>query len=278
MAVTQALLDRKIALLVDDFHYIPADVQKSIIQALKGPVHKGLSVILLAVPHRAFDPIVVEDELQGRFVHIPIPNWSMDDLLLIPQRGFQALNVTLSATAQRRICEEAFGNPLLVQEVCSNLCGAADIWETTITRTALSPTLLDPTFSAVAASKGFPKYRKLREGPQARKARQPRSLRSGDTADIYECLLLALGRLGPKPRNTYDEIRAALRELLEETQMPAKHEVTAALSHMNKIAQSLEGEPPLEFVRDEDALVITDPFLLFYMKWEREKVAPGAQA
>ena len=69
----EALLAESTSLLVDDFHYIPQEVQKSIIQSLKGAVFSGLSVILLAVPHRAFDPITVEDELQGRFKHIEIP-------------------------------------------------------------------------------------------------------------------------------------------------------------------------------------------------------------
>ncbi|WP_411338549.1 AAA family ATPase [Sphingopyxis sp. J-6] len=63
LASLQHMVDNDVALLVDDFHYIPQDVQKSIIQTLKGAVFKGLSVILLAVPHRAFDPITVEQEL-----------------------------------------------------------------------------------------------------------------------------------------------------------------------------------------------------------------------
>ena len=71
----------EMSLLVDDFHYIPSAVQKSIIQSLKGAVYDGLSVILLAVPHRAFDPMTVEDEVQGRFKHIEIPPWDMSDLL-----------------------------------------------------------------------------------------------------------------------------------------------------------------------------------------------------
>lgn len=277
LAVADKLIEGKISLLVDDFHYIPSDVQKSIIQALKGPIFKGLSVIFLAVPHRAFDPITVEDEMQGRFRHVPIPSWSGDDLVLIPERGFDALNVDCAKSLQKRICDESFGNPLLVQEICSELCARANIFERAEKRHKIDPDLLEVTLQTVAESKGFPKYRKLKEGPQARKARQPRKFKDGTSADIYEALMIAIGKLGPKPRTQYDELRSELRDLLEDGQMPQKHEITAALSHMSKIARDkIEGEPPLEFVREEDALVITDPFLLFYMKWQKEKSAPGS--
>jgi len=50
LACLQYLKDSKKSLLVDDFHYIPKDIQKAIIQALKAPVYDGLSVILLAAP------------------------------------------------------------------------------------------------------------------------------------------------------------------------------------------------------------------------------------
>lgn len=60
--------------------------------------------------------------------------------------------------------------------------------------------------------------------------------------------------------------------------MPAKHEITAALVNMTKIARDkIEGEPPLEWVASENSLVITDPFLLFYMKWATHHDAPGSQ-
>jgi len=277
LSAIRKLLDSNTALLIDDFHYIPTDAQKAIIQSLKGPIFKGLSVILLAVPHRAFDAITVEEELQGRFRHISIPPWTIDDLSQIPDRGFHALNVRCPQSLRDMICGESFFNPLLVQEICSEICASASIYSRPEAPVELNPDLLEKTLQSVADSKGFPKYRKLKEGPQARKERQARKLKDGSTADIYEALMITLARLGPKARTQYDELRAGLRDLLEEGQLPQKHEITAALSHMSRIArEKIDGEPPLEFVREEDALVITDPFLLFYMKWQKNKIAPGS--
>lgn len=60
--------------------------------------------------------------------------------------------------------------------------------------------------------------------------------------------------------------------------MPAKHEITSALVNMTKIArEKIEGEPPVEWIGSDDVLVITDPFLLSYMKWAESYDAPGSR-
>lgn len=264
----ETLLETETSLLVDDFHYIDRDDQRKIIQALKGSVFKGLSVILLAVPHRAFDPMTVEQELEGRFKHIEIPPWDMEDLLLIPERGFRALNVDTSAELNKRICSEGFGNPLLVQEICSEFCIKSGIYGGTDQVQSLDLATFEKALNEIAQSKGFPKYSKLKSGPDAKKKRMLRDFKDGRSQDKYSAILTALASLGPQPRTSYEDLRAELQSLLLNSSMPAKHEVTAALTNMSKIAKNeIEGEPPLEWVESEDALVITDPFLLFYMKW-----------
>jgi hypothetical protein len=266
-----------ISLLVDDFHYIPQDAQKGIIQSLKGAVFKGLAVILLAVPHRAFDPMTVEQEVEGRFKHIEIPPWDLADLVLIPERGFDALNSKSSKQLNERICNEGFGNPLLVQEICSELCLKNGIRERLTDSKQIDDKLLEPALEEIARSKGFPKYSKLKAGPDARKKRQPRLFKDGTSQDKYSAILTAIAVLGPKARTSYDELRGALQNLLVSSSMPAKHEITSALVNMSKIArEKIEGEPPLEWVGRDDALVITDPFLLFYMKWAAHHRAPGS--
>ncbi len=273
------LVEKSVSLLVDDFHYIEKSVQKSIIRALKGAVFKGLSVILLAVPHRAFDTMTVEQELEGRFKHIEIPPWDTSDLLLIPVKGFAALNISSSSQFNQRICEEGFGNPLLVQEICSEICIKNGIFYRLNETKPIDESKLDVALEEIAKSKGFPKYSKLRQGPDAKKKRIVREFRDGRKQDKYSAILTALAMLGPKPRTEYDEIRAALNQLLTPSAMPAKHEITSALSNMSKVAKDkIEGEPPLEWVDGDDALIITDPFLLFYMKWAEDHSAPGSNS
>ena len=276
-AIYKELRRRDASLLVDDFHYIPTAVQKAIIQSLKGAVFDGLSVILLAVPHRAFDPMTVEDEVQGRFKHIEIPPWDMADLMQIPEKGFSALNVTSSSEINKAICNDGFGNPLLVQEICSEFCLKNDVFETLENEQALKGNLLPEAFADTAKSKGFPKYNKLKTGPDAKKKRQLRKFKDGAELDKYAAILKAIATIGPKPRTTYDELRSELQSSLVASSMPAKHEITSALVNMTKIARDkIEGEPPIEWVASDDVLVVTDPFLLFYMKWAEHHEAPGA--
>lgn len=198
--------------------------------------------------------------------------------MLIPERGFAALDVKSKDALNKAICAEGFGNPLLVQEICSELCLKSGIRRKEDAQQAIDAHLLNSALEEIAQSKGFPKYRKLKAGPDARKKRQPRALKDGTAEDKYSAILTAIANVGPKSRTSYDEIRGALQNLLVTSSMPAKHEITSALINMSKIAkEKIEGEPPLEWVSAEDSLVITDPFLLFYMKWATHHDAPGSQ-
>lgn len=166
-----------------------------------------------------------------------------------------------------------------MQEICSELCLKSGIYQWTESTQKLDENLLEIALGEIAQSKGFPKYSKLKAGPDARKKRQLRNFKDGTAQDKYSAILTAVASVGPKTRASYDEIRSALQSLLVTASMPAKHEITSALVNMSKIArEKIEGEPPIEWVTAEDSLVITDPFLLFYMKWASHHEAPGSQS
>jgi hypothetical protein len=42
-------------LVIEDFHAISSDVQRTIIRALKGPVFDGMRVVVIGIPHREHD-------------------------------------------------------------------------------------------------------------------------------------------------------------------------------------------------------------------------------
>lgn len=269
IATITRLLETKSSLMVDDFHYIDQPIQRIIIQALKSAVFKGLAVFLLAVPHRAFDPLTVENEVEGRFKHIAIPQWALDDLIRIPNLGFPALNVEVERSVQRRICEDSFGNPLLVQEICSEFCLNNEVTETQRRIRPLDSKLLESTYSEMAASKGFPTYQRLKRGPEGRGARQLRQMKGGGKEDIYTAIITSIARLGPKPTTTFEDIRVSLRQIIApDIAMPTRAQIISGLNNMSRIARDrAQGEPPLEWSADEAQLVIIDPFLLFYLKW-----------
>lgn len=256
-------------LLVDDFHYIAQDVQKAVIQSLKSAVFEGLSVLLLAVPHRAFDPTTVENEVEGRFKHITIPQWSLEDLLHIPAKGFPELNAVVERKIQRMICENSFGNPLLVQEICSEFCLKNDLREAAQRARELNSDLLEEAYQDMVESKGFPKFQRLSEGPSKGRVRQLRKMRGGAEEDIFRVVLAAIARLGPKVTTSLSEIRDSIKALIhEESLAPRKAEIISVLHKMAEIAKdSSQGERPMEWIAAEERLVITDPFLMFYLRW-----------
>lgn len=258
-----------ICIVVDDFHYLSDPDQKSIIRALKSEIFDGLEAIFIAVPHRAFDTIQNEREMEGRFIHIEIPAWEIDELKSIAEKGFPALNVKFRAEDAEEFAKESFGSPILMQRFCLRICSEYDINQTLASDRDIRPadTKKKEIYEAVAQSYGFPTFKILSEGPQSRTDRLKRKLRgSNGKVDIYSALLRAIARTGPKAVLPYDDIRDAMRQTVEEGSMPQKQQITNSLSYMSREARKkIKGEPPLEW-RDE-TLYLTDPSLMFYLRW-----------
>lgn len=182
------LREQDLALVVDDFHYMPETVQREVIRSLKSEVFDGLCAILIAVPHRAFDAIGVEREMEGRFAHVEIPAWSAVELLEIPKKGFLALNVNVPVDVQKKFSEEATGSPLLVQRFCGRLCSHYDIDEVARMEREYAPSdaVCIEIFESVAKQFGLPTFQKLAKGPQSRAKRIDRNLLAGEgSLDIY---------------------------------------------------------------------------------------------
>lgn len=268
--------ENDIALVVDDFHYMPDSVQKEIIRTMKSEIFDGLTALFIAVPHHAFDTISVETEMQGRFSNVNIPEWKLEELKRIAQLGFPALNIDVEQSIIDNFSREALGSPLLMQRFCGRLCIRSNYTERQKKKAHvdLKKDEVSSIYVEVANQAGFPTYDKLAKGPQNRSKRSERSLKSeGDPVDLYQALLLAVSKTGPKDQLHYNEIRDSLKTVLEDEFMPAKHEVSRTLGKMSDIARDeIDGEPAIEWV--DDHLYITDPFLMFFMRWEKARTLP----
>jgi hypothetical protein len=87
----------------------------------------------------------------------------------------------------------------------------------------------------------------------------------GGEGPLPAAILLALARLGPRATTRLDEIVAALEMIAE--RMPSEAEIIAALVDLAEAAGD-GGSPALEWRDAEQQLVISDPYLLFHLKWE----------
>jgi hypothetical protein len=252
----KGLREANLPLVVDDFHYIPRDLQGSLVRALKSPIFDGLPVILIAIPHRRYDALKVEKEMTGRLHPIDIPLWEQDELGFIPQTGFPLLKCVMSDEALQSFSEEAIGSPHLMQDFCRALCRQNGIKsEQDGCDLSASIAELDEVYSEVAETIGRPIFEKLARGPRQRTDRIPRMLRSGNEVDIYGLVLHALAHLRPALVTIeYEELRSAIREVAVDS--PQLHEVARVLRHMASIAASDESSTPVIDFEEEEKVFI----------------------
>ncbi len=275
--IRRSLLESDRCLVVDDFHYIDQKVQLEIVRSLKDLVFDGLPAIVASVPHRAYDAVRVEKEMTGRVTHLSISPWDDDDLLSIAKKGFAALNLADdNSDLARRLSQESFSSPHLMQQFCKRLCR-----ENGIARAASDPFTLAPPkswidfFSQSATDTSKAAFDLLAQGPRRRTDRLQRELADGRTVDIYGAVLEAIANTGPSLSIGYDQLRASLREVLA-NEVPQRHEVTRVLDQMTKIAkEDIEGEPVVDYDEGLSTLHVSDPYFAFYLRWGQQgQVSP----
>ncbi|GJH28800.1 ATP-binding protein [Caballeronia novacaledonica] len=272
-ASLRVLKERKLTLVVDDFHYMTRELQSSIVRALKQPVFDRLKVVLLAVPHRVADAVKAESEIEGRVASVAVPDWHNPELVDIANSGFDALNVDVDAVEVQHLVDGAFSSPHLLQDLCSLLCKLGNVEETVQSSVALTPPKpLDILFKELASHMQPTAFSRIKKGPD-RTNRLERALRNGSgSCDIYEAVLYSIIETGPASVVTYNELSAKIKEVLQPSAVPQQHEVTRVLEQMAKLAAEVGGAvPPLDYDKDLKVMHITDPFFRFYLKWGVER-------
>ncbi len=258
-----------VPIVIDDFHYIPDAARRDISRAIKTLI-RIVPVVMIAVPHEAFEAVTQEPEMGGRVWHLKITLWNEEELAYIAEAGFRALGLTdpdLAVT--KRLSENSFGAPFLMQQLCFDVCAAHGVYEA---QTDTSPILGEPEggwtafFSRIAERSVPPVFEALRKGPKVRgQERIARVFKDGGRTDIYGAVLRALAESGPKPGTPQQELVRILTARLVE---PARGQhISSALSQMSEIADDARGtsDPALVFKNDE--VYILDPFLLFYLRF-----------
>jgi hypothetical protein len=256
-------------LVVDDFHYIPREVQGRVVRALKPLIFDGLPTAIIAIPHRRYDSVKVEKEMTGRILQIEIPTWSEEELRFIPETGFKLLQSSIDEKVKAQLAHEAIGSPHLMQEFCRTICKIFDSEGRTLPPALeIAQGRLESAFREVADTIGRPIFEKLARGPRQRSDRVQRHLKDGRTVDIYELVLHALAHIRPGLVSLeYEDLRSAIKDI-SASQIPQLHEVARVLKHMATIAASDQSSTPvIDFEEEEKRLHITDPFFAFYLRW-----------
>jgi hypothetical protein len=255
-------------IIIDDFHYIPEPIQTHIVRSLKNPIFDGLRLVLISVPHRAYDTVKVESEMTGRVQQLNITSWTENELMEISGKGFPLLNIQPNPGADKIFASESFGSPQLMQEFCLNICKIHNIKESREQPAKITGEPKNIFFERIAESiTSKTDFELLAKGPRARDRNQ-REFNDGRQGDIYLSILTATANTGPKTEIQYEEIRSKLRSMLKD-EIPQRHEISRALVKMEEISLKSPGTPKiLEWDKRDAILYILDPYFAFYMRWK----------
>jgi hypothetical protein len=91
--VEDALTTNPRPIVLDDFHHVDPAVRVTIAKAIK-PLLRKTFIVLVAIPSHSFDPAKTVADIGGRMTQFKIPDWTVDELNAIGERGLHQLNVT----------------------------------------------------------------------------------------------------------------------------------------------------------------------------------------
>lgn len=262
-------------IFIDDFHYIPKEIQDEIATLIKEAVRHGVLFVCASVPYHADDVILANADLRGRMVKLDFDYWNPSTLKRIAQKGFDALNASVPESTIEAFAMEAAGSPQLMQALCLNLCYEFDIKEAYSKKTTVScdincihkvcgMTSLMNDYTSVIDS--------MKDGPKTRgERRKSYSLSDGSSLDVYPLVLKALSENPPELTIRYPNLLSRIQRLCRIGEGPSGSSVTGACAHMAEIANATSGSTILEWDGESDVFDIRDPYLLFALRWSEIK-------
>jgi len=131
--ITAALAEVNFAkfIILEDFHYLPIDTQRSFAFALKTfHENSNLCFIVVGVWREKNRLIYYNGDLTNRVVSIDVDIWSSDHLMEVVKAGEQLLNVKFNEETVSELIKHSFDAVALVQEACYRICEREGIAET----------------------------------------------------------------------------------------------------------------------------------------------------
>lgn len=264
--VIQILNERKIPVVIDDFHYLSDSIKKNVIRAFKSLAFNNVPIILIAIPHRNSEIFKSEREMTGRVESINIPIWPEQDLKQIASLGFPCMNTKVEEKIINNFIKQSRGSPSLMQEFCRSLCIKNRIKDNSERREINS--LETDFFSEIAELGSRDIFRKLKAGPSTHgKERKKYPLILGGGEETYGLILLALKKMKPSVGTIeYDDLKKTILEITNKP--PQKHQITFSLGNMSKISiNDSASSPVVDWENSEGLLHITDPLFSFFLEW-----------
>lgn len=272
--IIDALIRGDKVLVIDDFHYIPQDVQLYIARVLKSALFYGLKVVIVTLPHRADDAIRRNADLSGRVRFIDIEPWTQQELQKIPKTGFDLLGVSLSDESISLLVQESITSPQLMQQNCLNLAYILNVDEDPAVNTVGNIELIKRAFVFTIRDLEFydSVLQKWTQGPsKGRDRRSKYQLLNQQEVEIYQLILYALAEDPPSTSIGISDLQRRIASILDRgVRVPAPLTLSNTMANIQKLLNELDEMYRVIDWRDQE-LHILDPYFLFYIRWTKLK-------
>ena len=261
------IIDNDFVLVIDDFHYASEDIQLYIARTIKTYLINGLKVIILSLPHRADDAIILNPDLIGRTSFIEIAPWSIGELKEIGLKGFPLLNIAIDDAVLEHMAVESISSPQLMQDICFNLAYRMEKNNATTVSREMVAVALRETVKKHKQVYSHVLKAALEEPAQGKNKRTHYILQDGRQVDIYMLLLISISSDPPELSLSVQEIQRRFSNLLAENNVkqPRSIDISNAVKNIKNIMK--ERAKNLDTIDwKAKTLYILDSFLLFYLR------------
>lgn len=269
--VVREIANSDYAILVDDFHYIPRDIQGEVARQIKDVVRQQVKICVATVSHRGDDVMRANPELRGRLQTIDLPYWNIDDLKKIATIGLSKLNAHINEESLNYLANEAAGSPQLMQLICLQMCFVKNIRSKaqTPSNIEINAQDLSAIFEQTSTSTDFRSlFDVLDCGPKLRgKERKIYQFIDGSCGDVYRCILKAIAADPPTLSFNYNNLVARAHSICS-NEFPSGSSLSGSCAQMIKLAQeNFPNERAVDWDAEKEVLDIPDPYLSFYLRW-----------
>lgn len=270
--VVQEIANTPYTILLDDFHYIPAQIQGDIAQQIKDAASRGVRICVASVPVKADNLVRALPELRGRVLAVDLDYWRLKDLIEIAKIGCPLLGLEVDPESLQMFAREAAGSPQLMQSICLWMCNHLGVRETadSLRFVQLDELARKEILFLTSCTVEFrSQVRAMISGPRARPGeRRSYVHRDGRIADVYLSIMRAVAMDPPRLSIDYAELQQRL-EVLCKGATPDGASVVNACVKLSQIAAGFASFTGPAFEWDEQAqvILIPDPYLLFYLRW-----------
>ncbi len=256
------ILKRGGVIVIDDFHWLSADVQKELLRDLRPFLNSNGTIVVISVPERAHQ-ILQSDKEMGKLCRVvAAPDWELDEIVRIGRIGFDALNVEIDDAVLRKLATFSHKNPMLMQEYCYRVCEHATVAQKESVRRKLTITAANiATIVTNAASQNWAEWRPDGLGRELswRTAR-------GRPVDIYVLVLLGMRHIGYKQEIGTAALSTRIGTIVGDNKRPDKATITRALVQLSTLMkEEHDDNTPLEYA--DGTVYFLDPFFMAYIQW-----------